>query len=446
MNTCDTQDSPRIYILGLGLPVFTDSRPVQTLPEAHPLLCQAERIIGGKEQLAAVAHLPAEKIPVGADTASLYARLEEGREAGLRQVVLCSGDPLFFGLGARLAERFGPEAVRVLPGLSSLQAAAAFLGKAWERMHSASLHGRPSRLALAHALLRTRADGGPTFLLTDAASNPAAVAAFMRERGYGNYRLHVMGNLHLCPGKETDPCSGPRIEAEYYVSLRAEEALDLPPLSPAHPLQVVMVIEQDGREQAGQAFGLADDDLEADGNLLTKAPVRAAGLAALGIEAGHTVWDLGAGSGAVSIEAARLACCGQVFAVEAREERVRLIARNRQRFGAANLEIIHGTLPEALEPCLAASPRPQRIFIGGGLNAQGARPLLEKAWEALLPGGRLQIHCVLLSSLALARQCLAEKGAATDIACIQASAGVPLAGDCRLQALNPVFLITARKA
>lgn len=232
-------------------------------------------------------------------------------------------------------------------------------------------------------------------------------------------------------------------------------------------MQVVIWLEPkrfEARETvAGWPFGLPDLLLATENNLLTKGPVRAAGLAALGVEAGDTVWDLGAGSGAVSVEAARLAWRGQVIAVEAKAGRIPLIEENRRRFSAANLEIVHGLLPEALEHCLARHPRPKRVFFGGGLGREsgdgcrgedgdgngvvpaGPERIFRSAWEALLPGGRMVIHCVLLSTLEFVRAELDRLGVAAEVTCIQASRSAPLAGDIRLQAMNPVFLVSASK-
>lgn len=523
-----------VYVVGLGLPV-AGAGPGVSFNEraAHPALVRADVLVGGKAQLAAFADHPADKLLVGADTASLYQRMEANRKAGLTQVVLCGGDPLFFGLGARLAERFGPDAPRILPGLSSLQAAAAFLGLPWEKAESVSLHGRKSWLPLAHALIRAGAGGGPVFVLTDAASSPAVVAAFMKERGHGHHVMHVLGNLYFAPdggngaascrgadngadpyqaadrsaplpetasalppchafptkdasGQELSGASAPsvpaafpiRVRAEYYARLTVDQALCLPP-EPKCGRQVVIWIEPGPPEKpaTGWPFGVPDSLLATENNLLTKAPVRAAGLAALGIEAGGTVWDLGAGSGAVSVEAARLAWRGQVIAVEGKAGRILLIEENRRRFGAANLEIVHGLLPEALEQCLALYPRPGRVFFGGGLGRvsgdegrgegsngadqknghsgrgrradsighAGAERIFRSAWEALLPGGRMVVHCVLLSTLEFVRAELDRLGVAAEVACIQASRSAPLAGGVRLQAMNPVFLVSASK-
>ena len=443
---------PPVFVLGLGLPVrpgpATDPPAAASLAavERHPLLQTADVIIAGKAQLAALDAHPAEKIAISADTQSLYDSIKKNREAGKRQVVLCSGDPLLFGLGARLIEVLGAEAVRVVPGVSSLQGAAACLGIAWEGIRVISLHGRSDWLPLAHALLSR----SPVFLLTDARSAPAAVAAWMLERGCTAYVLHVLENICLSPQGE--------VKASLTARLTLEEASRYQP-QPDAAAQRVLLLEPSGASDSW-SFGLDDQSLSKENNLLTKLPVRAAGLACLGIAPDHTVWDLGAGSGAVSLEAARLAWRGQVFAVEQKPERLEHIRSNRRLLGAANLEIIAGALPgclpryaegqlrpDASEEALQL-PRPHRVFVGGGLgsNREQAEILLTKAWNALLPGGRLLAHCVLLGSLELARSILLSLGADLSVICLHASTSSPLAADMRLEALNPVFLVLGKKS
>jgi precorrin-6Y C5,15-methyltransferase (decarboxylating) len=169
-------------------------------------------------------------------------------------------------------------------------------------------------------------------------------------------------------------------------------------------------------------------------------------MAALGVEPGHTVWDLGAGSGATALEAARLAWEGQVFAVERKPDRLRAIADNRKKFRAANLEIIALDLPFSRSPG-AKLPPPDRVFIGGGLSGppQTAREIIVEAYSALNSGGRLLAHCILLSSLEITRAVLKDLGAKTRIMTFQASEGRTLAADLRLDALNPVFLVLGEK-
>lgn len=439
--TAQTTPLPCIYVAGLGLATNADD----VAPEVGRLAENAAVLIGGKRQLALFASHKGKRIEIGANPADAYARMAENREKGLLQLALCSGDPLFYGLGARLAEKLGPEAVRIIPATSSLQAAAAFLGMPQERMRTVSLHGRKDWLPLAHALIA----GGPVFLLTDDQSSPGALAAWMSERGRWRYAMHVMEDLHQTADGQ--------IHAGAYARLGLAQASSWRPAQNGAAGRVIL-LEPDTSllsNAAGQPwpFGLSDAEVLKENRLLTKAPVRAAALAALTIEQHHIVWDLGAGSGAVSVEAARLAWQGRVYAVERTESRVELLKQNRKRYGAANMEILAAAMPDCL-PALAADEAewngleaPDRIFIGGGLGGayDNARETLHRAWNALRPGGVLLADCVLLSSLERARGILAGLGANTSVTCVQASTSGPLAGDLRLEALNPVFLVRAEK-
>jgi len=156
-----------------------------------------------------------------------------------------------------------------------------------------------------------------------------------------------------------------------------------------------------------------------------------------------------------------------VYAVEHKPERLALIRENRRRFAVPNLEIVEGRLPRCLPDGALESPAPQetaraftgeaengpslpcpqRIFIGGGLggNRADARQTLLRSWQALLPGGRLLAHCVLLSSLEIARATLLELGAQVSVTLLHAGTSTALANDMRLQAINPVFLVLGEK-
>lgn len=389
---------------------------------AHPALAGADAVIGGARPLKAVAALPARKIPLGKDLAAVLDEAEALVSQGKTVTVLASGDPLFFGIGAALAERFGPGRLTIYPAVSSLQAAAARLALPWASVAAVSLHGRQSPLPLAHALIR----GGPVCLLTDRVHSPAAAARFMLERGRTNYRAHVFARL------------GRAEESIWHGSPEALSVADFP-----EPNVLFLLPDASLPAPVPLHAGQPESAYAHERSLITKWPVRAAALAALRIGPGHTVWDLGAGSGSVAVEASALAWRGHVLAVEKNAARVAHIEENRRRFGAANLDIAHAALPG----CIPALPAPDRVFIGGGLGADrtGAGQIIRQAWERLKPEGRMVVSCVLLSNLDLARSVLAETARGPEVTMIQASSGAPLGEDVRLQAQNPVFLVAAQK-
>lgn len=441
------------------------------LPPGHAAaLAQAQVLAGGARLLDAFPDHPGRRIVIGGALDEALDAIGQCRERGLRVAVLADGDPLFFGIGARLAAAFGPGALRVLPAASSLQQAAARLALPWQEARCVSLHGRDDFRPLTAALRDARHTGGPVCVLTDGRNTPGAIARFLSSRGVGGLRLHALadmgspGERHavfdlppfpLPPNDANDAGHAPTPE-DAATRLRELDSLGgnctvllvpgaAPSLSAPPPPPVL---------------GIPDGDFAVQARLITKWPVRAAGLAALRIAPGHTVWDLGAGSGAVSVEAAALARHGLVAAVERDPARVALIEENRRRFRASNLHVVHGELPG----CLDGLPDPDRVFIGGGLGGGGlgggglggegvggdghsphADPLLDEVCRRLPPGGRLVAHCVLLGTLERVRAALARHGWPAEVACIQASEAVPLLGDLRLAAMNPVFIVAATR-
>ncbi|CAK7022719.1 MAG: Cobalamin biosynthesis bifunctional protein CbiET [Desulfovibrio sp.] len=418
-----------ITIIGTGMgpaDLAAEAREAREATEAREALAQADVLVGGKRFLDAYA---TEKIIIGADVPAVLDAAEIAARSGKRVVVLASGDPLFFGIGAAFAERFGAENLRIFPAVSSLQEAAARLALPWNNVTPVSLHGREGMLAmlsLAHALLQ----GGPLCVLTDGTRTPAHIAAYMTERGRTRYTAAVLARLGM-----PDETVWRGTLAELLYGGPSQQECPAP--------NVLFLLPDTGGEPSSLCLGRGDDDFAHEKSLITKWPVRAAALAALRIEPAHTVWDLGAGSGAVAVEAASLAYRGHVVAVEKDAARVTHIAENRRRFGAANLDITHA----AIHSALPALPAPHRVFIGGGLGAsdEETTDTLQTVWTRLLPGGRIVISCVLLSSLEKAKKTLQSFDAPFTITQVQTSTAAPLGDDVHLRAANPVFLLSAQK-
>ncbi len=455
--------TPPLTVVGCGL-------RGSPLPPGHAaVIADAQALAGGARLLEAFADHPGERIVIGAPLDPALAAIDACRARGLRVAVLADGDPLFFGIGARLARHFGPDALRVLPAASSLQEAAARLALPWQETRCVSLHGRDDFRPLTAALRAALRSGCPVCVLTDGRNTPGAIARFLLARGVRGLRLHAFADMGSASERHVvldlpHGGQGSRDDARATADAAAPAQRDA--LNGRNRLDELELLDElggnctvllvprpapapsphaAGGKGAPPALGIADADFAVQARLITKWPVRAAGLAALRIAPAHTVWDLGAGSGAVSVEAAALAHDGLVVAVERDAARIALIEENRRRFHAPNLHVVHADLPD----CLGELPDPDRVFIGGGLGGDGhtphADPLLDAVCRRLPPGGRLVIHCVLLGTLERVRAALARHGWPAEISCIQASEAVPLAGDLRLAALNPVFIVAAAK-
>ena len=411
-------DIEPVRIIGLPPGSLTPSR------SATRALAQADLVVGGKRLLESCAEgtIP-EHVQRLAITGPLKPVIEAVRKAahkGKRVVVLADGDPLFFGIGKRLGEELGRENLIIEPSLSTVQLAAARLALPWQDMDFVSLHGREDFAPLYAALVR--ADLIAVF--TDAVNSPAEVARALLERGADCFSMTVLENL------------GAQDELIRPLALWETWGMDFSPLN-------LVILERQYPPEIGLTLGIPDHFYLHQKNLITKLPVRAAGLAHLGVEPGSTVWDLGAGCGSVAIEASHLARRGRVFAVERNKTRAAMIRENIRRTGAWLVDVILGDMPGALE----GLPEPDRIFIGGGLGGESNQDtaLLETACQRLKPRGRIVVHCILLDSLHTAKDHFKSMGWHFGVTQLQASATDSLAGDLRFKAQNPVFVLWAEK-
>jgi len=378
---------------------------------ARALLGQAEVLVGGTRHLALVPEGRAERI---AWRQPLMETLPEiAAHEGRRVVVLATGDPLWYGVGAALLQRFGREAMLVLPAPSAFSLAAARMGWPLAECTPLTLHGRPlARLAFflqpSARLLILSADG----------TTPAAVAAFLAARGWGESALTVLE----CMG-------GPR---ERRIERRAS-AWREPRVADLNTLAIECVAGSDARILSRLA-GLPDDAYRHDGQI-TKRVVRAATLASLAPVPGETLWDVGAGCGSIAIEWLR-GGGARAVAIERDPARLALIAENAAVLGVPELEIVAGDAPAAF----ADLPTPDAVFLGGGTGMAG---VFEQAWSRLRPGGRMVANAVTLAGEArLTSWHAAFGGRLTRIAVSEAA---PLGSGHALRPLMPVTQLSLSK-
>jgi precorrin-6B C5,15-methyltransferase / cobalt-precorrin-6B C5,C15-methyltransferase len=378
---------------------------------ARTLVEQAEVLVGGERHLAFVPKSRAERLtwrqPL-ADTLPEIAAHE-----GRRVVALASGDPLWYGVGALLLHCFGREAVLVVPAPSAFSLAAARMAWSLAECTPLTLHGRPlARLALFLA------PSARLLILSEDGATPAAVAALLTARGWGESALTVLERM-----------GGPherRIEGRA-ASWSESRVADL------NTVAVECVAGRSARILSRLA-GLPDDAYRHDGQL-TKRVVRAATLAALAPLAGETLWDVGAGCGSIGIEWLR-GGGGRAIAIEPDSARLALIAENAAMLGAPELEIIPGQAPAAL----ADLPTPDAVFLGGATGVPG---VFEQAWSRLRPGGRLVANAVTVAGEArLAAWHAQHRGRLTRIAISEAE---PLGGGHAWRPLMPVTQLCLSK-
>jgi precorrin-6B C5,15-methyltransferase / cobalt-precorrin-6B C5,C15-methyltransferase len=403
-----------IDVIGMGL------GPDDLTANHRRIIEGAEVLIGGKRLLAFFSALEAEKKIIGKDLDGViaYIRRWMSRKS---IVVLASGDPLFYGIGARLVEAFGPQQVTIHPNVSSVAGAFARIKEPWGDARILSLHGRSGTGDLFKAL----AEADRLAVLTDPERNPAWLARLILEKLGEGFRMAVMEAL----GSASERCGWYALAEAAAMRFREPNIVLLKRERAAKP----------GRRPL--RLGAPDDEFEHDRGVITKSEIRAVTLAKLRLESGQVLWDLGAGSGSVGIEAALLIGNGRIVAVEKNPQRIEQIKANAKRFGVRNLRVVQAELPEGL----TRLPKPDRVFIGGG--GRNLPLILSAAASRLKPSGIIVVNAVLLQNVHDAAAALQKLGFATETVQIQIHRSEPMPWSERLEALNPVWIITGiRKA
>jgi precorrin-6Y C5,15-methyltransferase (decarboxylating) len=356
----------------------------------------------------------------------LMEELALGFGAALQMVVLASGDPLWFGIGRLLLQRFGAERLRFQPAPTSLQLAFARIGRPWQDASWISLHGRDSE-PLAAALQRR-----PPALavLTDPGQGGAeAVLTLLRasglQRAYGFWLCERLGHPEeLVRRLDPELPLGDRGDPLQLVLLIAE-----PPAPPANPEDLPLF---------GIADGLWLQHVDRPG-LMTKREVRIQLLADLELPARGVLWDVGAGVGSIGLEALRLRPSLALWALERRGGSAALIAANAERLGVSPASIQEGQAPEALR----GFPDPDRVVIGGGGRERQA--VLQEVLARLRPQGVVVIPLATLEALAELRGPLEASGLQISVSQHQSWRGAPLADGTRLAPMNPVLVLKGKR-
>jgi precorrin-6Y C5,15-methyltransferase (decarboxylating) len=345
--------TPWLSVIGIG-----EDGTAGLSPSARALLDAAEVVVGGSRHLGLVAG-PAEKLSWPSPFAGAQALLESLR--GRRVVVLASGDPMWFGIGATLARWLDPDDYTVLPHPGAFALAAALLKWPLQECLCLTAHGRPVDGLALHL-----APGQKLLVLAEDGRTPELVADLLRQHGFGPSPMAVCE--HLGGLKE-----------------RVSRALAADWQDASADLNVIAVdcIAAPGVRSPSRLGGLPDDAFLHDGQL-TKREIRAVTLSALAPLPGELLWDIGAGCGSVAIEWMRAG--GRAVAVEPRPERCDRIARNAARLGVPALEVLRAMAPDGLP-----GGTPDAVFVGGGISVPG---VLQAGWAALAARGRLVANAV----------------------------------------------------
>lgn len=393
-----------VTLIGMG-----SGQPENLTLQGLAALRQADLILGARRLLAV--------LPAGCteNRAAAY-RPDEVAEllqtSGAENAVLVySGDTGFYSGASSMMEKLEALGVRarVLPGLSSIQLLAAALGRPWQGWNLVSAHGRTCD-PVAECM-----QGRPTFFLTGGSEDPATLCAQLAAEGFGDVQA-VVGQCLGTPEEKLFRGSVKELAAGRFNSLS------------------VLLVEA-AEVLPRRAPGLPDEAFERGDVPMTKQEVRAAVLAKLAVRPGDILWDVGAGTGSVSVELALAAPRGRVYAVECRPEGCALIKANREKFRTRNLVLVEGLAPDALSDL----PAPDAVFIGGSKGSLAA--IVDAALDKN-PDARICVSAIALETLSAAVAALTAKGRTVQVSQIAVSRAKAVGGLHLMMAQNPIYLIT----
>jgi precorrin-6Y C5,15-methyltransferase (decarboxylating) len=410
--------TPKIHILGLG-----DDGLDGLTPSARQLIDQADLLVGTPRLLGLSGVDKNRQLVVGNDLDAAAAQLAAA--AGKQIVVLASGDPLFYGVARFFCDKLGKDRFEVVPHVSSMQLAFARVKESWEDAYLANLYKGP--LERVFDSIRIAEKVG---LFTSDELTPAKIARELLDRRITYFRAYVCENL------------GSRDERVTQGELGDIAAQEFSPLNVMILVRKPNIPDTAADGGALRVFGNSDDvflQSRPKHGLLTPAEVRCIALAQMNLRPKSIVWDIGAGSGSVAIEAAQLASGGKVFAIEMDVDDHQLILSNAQRFGVTNLDAVLGRAPEAWENL----PSPDSIFVGG--SGRTVKRIVELAFERLKPGGRLVASVGSIENLAALNETLNARSGDAQVWMINVARGTYQLERVRFEAINPSFLVAATK-
>ena len=397
----------RVILAGTGC-----GGPGSMTEEVRQEIGKAALLIGAPRLLASIdAPEGCGKFPA-VRTEEIIERILSGKESEI--LVLFSGDSGFYS-GARLLfpklREKGIEA-KILPGISSLQVLSARLGRPWQDWKLVSAHGTECD-PVSQVM-----EGKPVFFLTGGELGPGDLCRRLTDAGLGDLRVTIAERLSYPEERITEGKAEEFSEASFDTLsvMLAEACFTRGDLTP----------------------GIEDGAFIRGSVPMTKQDVRAVILGRMKIGPGDTIWDVGAGTGSVSVEMAMKARGGRVYAVERDPEGIELIRKNRERFGAWNIEVVEGEAPEAL----ADLPAPDAVFIGG------SRGRLREIFSAVLsknPDAGILVSAILIETLAEAVSAMADLGLEASVTHMAVTRSRELGTKHMMTAENPIYIISGKK-
>lgn len=408
----------RVHIVGIG-----EDGPSGLTAAARKLVEGAEILLGEPHALGLVPGGPQARVVLGTNLDEAVARIQDASEK--RIVVLAMGDPLFYGVARYLCDKMGKDRFEVVPHVSAMQTAFARVKESWEEAFLTNLatHG-------VEAVLEQIRSAEKVGLFTSESCPPAVVAQTLLAHRIDYFTAYVCENLGAPDERVTQG------------ELAEMSGHDFSPLNVMILVRKPHVPDRPSEAIGRRLFGNPDEmflQSRPKRGLLTPAELRAVAISELDLGPASVVWDIGAGSGSVAVEAAQIAAQGSVYAIEMDPEDHQLIIENARRFGVANVTPVLGRAPEAW----SGLPDPDAVFVGG--SGRGISRLVDAAYQRLRSGGRLVATMGSIDNLAETHRLVHGYSSNVKVWMFNIARGTSQLERIRFESLNPTFLISIVK-
>lgn len=398
----------KIYLVGAGIEGWEGFSA-----SALDIIAKTEVLIGHQRHLDIFPAYAGQKIVL----AGLPELLEFLKKIEKPVAVLASGDPTFFGISRFLLRNLPKDRIEIFTNVTSMQYAFSRIKEPWDDAIFVSVHGRGMHAAVDKIISAEKA-----CVLTDKVNTPAAIAHELIERGAEGYEAWLCEDLGL-PGEK----------------ITRTDVRGLQELKPSDLNILILIKTYEPNLVHYPLIGIADDEFQTTKKLITKQEVRAVTMAKLQLQDDLVMWDIGAGSCSVSIEASNLMPNGRIFAVERNPLCIGFIHENLKKFCARNVKLVEAHAPDGLEDL----PDPDRVFIGGAGGK--LEEIIDVVDKRLRPDGMIVLNAVTLDTLTKAVEFLEDHGYAVEATCVNISKTRRLTEFKLFEAQNPVYIITACK-
>ena len=398
----------KIYLVGAGIEGWEGFGS-----KALEVIAKTEVMVGRQRHLDIFPDFSGDKMPLG-DLPELLDFLKTTQK---QVVVLATGDPNFFGIARFLLRNLPKERIEIFANVTSMQYAFARIKEPWDDAIFVSVHGRGMQPAIDKIVAAEK-----VCVLTDKVNTPAAIAAELIDRGAEGYEAWLCEDLGL-PGEKIT-----RRDLRGLLDITSSE------------LNILILIKTyEPNLTQYPLIGIEDDEFHTSKKLITKQEVRAVTLAKLQLQNDLVMWDIGAGSCSVSIEASNLMPNGRIYAVEQNSQCIAFIRENLNKFAARNVKLVEGEAPDALD----GLPDPDRVFIGG--SGGMLEEIIITVDNRLKSDGKVVLNAVTLDTLTRAVEFLEDHGFTVEAACVNIAKTRNLTEYKMFEAQNPVYVITAWK-